>query len=333
MYFSGIKLSRDTKSVNRFSDSTYFTAIIHKPEEDLIPDSIGEPPQGIKNILNLQKREQVEEPKKPYYIPGHTPADFLNAPAIDIHDSIITLPAPEAEGAEEAEAEVDLTGVHRNPEFIAHLQSPEYDNATTAGAISDPLVVEHVNKAYHLAVPGLELVKSRGGRGGEGGAGYKLTLNGMKLDDPGLMMNAERMLQVRAILQEMHTHATGRTARRIERDIKSINKVYGQRTPALAVGGGGAEVAPADEVDSSASESESGSASESESGSDEDGDAPAYAGVKYTLHEGSSGHDMTAWNKEKTEELAGALGIPNVGYKKLVDLKKAIVEFTKGGTA
>jgi len=324
MYFSGVKFLRDTNPVKRFADSTYFRAIIHRQEDDLIPDSIGEPPQGIKNILNLQKKERVKEPKKPYYIPGHTPADFLNAPAIDRTDPVITL--PETEGAGEGageEAEIDFTGIHRNPEFIAHLQSPGYDNATTAGSISDPAVAQHVNVAYHVAVPGLELVKSRGGRGGEGGAGYKLRLDGAGL----YLATPERLAETQTTLRELHTVATGRTAKRIERDIKTITKAIeeqGGTAPAPMVGGGGGAPAPESE-------------SEPESSSDEDAPAPApapaYTGVKYTLHGGAGEHDMTAWNKEKTEELAGSLGIPNVGYKKLVDLKKSIVEHTKGGTA
>lgn len=319
MYFRAVSFSRDTNSMGRFADSPFFRAIRQKPEEDdLVPDSIGEPPQVIKNILKIQEKERVKKPTHAYYIPGHTPEDLLNAPAIDRDDPVITLPAEEAE-----EAEIDLTGIHRNPEFIEHLRTPGYDNATTAGTISDPLVAEHVNRVYALAVPGLELVKSKGGRGGEGGAGYKLTLDGVRLDHA----TEEKLRQTKATLQELHTNATGRTARRIERDIGSLTKALATY-PAPMVGGGA--VGATAEAESSASESES----ESEEDAPAPAPAPAYTGAKYTLHGGTGGErDMTTWNREKTQELAGSLGLPNTGFKKLVDLKKTIVEHTKGGTA
>ena len=275
---------------------------------DFIPSTLS----GLRRALTKEE----PAPKRAYYIPGKKPSDFLNAP---VHEYGDTVDVPVAEPAEEKEEELDLTDVHKNPEFIARVRDTPYDNAVSAGKISDPAVADHVNKIYTLAIPGLELVKGRGGRGGEGGAGYKLKITGQPLSE----VTPEVLRNTLKILRELHTSATGRTAKRIEKDMSNVQTAINRFAPPPMVGGGAGTgaVAPAD------SESEA----DTEASSSEE-EAPTldvkevYTGKKYTFHE------MESWKRGETVTLAGTLGIPNVGFKKLSDLKRTIAKHTETGT-
>lgn len=203
---------------------------------------------------------------------------------------------------------------HEKKAYLQQLIEPGFDNSTTTGSrgksvISEPRVVELTNRLYsHL---GLENVKSRGGRGGEGAVGHKLHFQNVDLSlgvaDPTALQEAQTVLRV------LKDKATGKIAQRINRDLSRINKAlaggYGAipATARVPVGGG------------------AGGAVEDDSSSEEEtpAPAPAPAPVIYTLEAGqpNSLHSMTYL---QLVPIARGLGIDMAKYPNEKGIAKAL---------
>lgn len=206
---------------------------------------------------------------------------------------------------------------HEKRAYLQQLATPPFNNSTEAGSrgksvISRPEVVEYTNRLYaHL---GLENVKSRGGRGGEGAVGHKLHFQGVELSLGAFDEDALR--QTQGILRGLQDKATGVMAKRIKQDLTKISKAIALRTaPAVGGGGGGGggDDTPDDSPDGSSSEEE---------------EAPAPAEVKYTMEAGrpNSLHSLTY---NQLRPIAQELGIDLSKYPDVKGiakkLKKAII--------
>lgn len=206
---------------------------------------------------------------------------------------------------------------HEKKSYLQQLITPGFDNSTTGGSrgksvISEPQVVELTNKLYrHL---GLENVKSRGGRGGEGAVGHKLHFQGTELS---LGLGDETALQeAQAVLRGLKDKATGKIALRINRDLGRINKAlaggFGY-TPVLVGGGAGGGAVEAVEA----------VAEESSSEDESPAPAPAPAPVVYSLEAGqpNSLHSMTYL---QLVPIARGLGIDMSKYPNEKGIAKAL---------
>lgn len=184
--------------------------------------------------------QQVKEP--PYVNPRSKEwvKGVRNASPID------ALPDPEADLPE-----------HEKKAYLQLLTAPPFDNSTEAGSrgksvISQPEVVELTNRLYkHL---GLENVKSRGGRGGEGAVGHKLHFQGMDVNLP--VGNVEELRRVGAVLRTLQDKATGKVAQRIKRDLTRINAVLERDTMLVLPASSSDEEAPPAKDKSSSDEME-----------------------------------------------------------------------------
>lgn len=203
---------------------------------------------------------------------------------------------------------------HEKKAYLQQLATPPFDNSTETGSrgksvISRPEVVDYTNRLYsHL---GLENVKSRGGRGGEGAVGHKLHFKGMDLAVG--VLDEEALRQTQGILRGLQDKATGVMAKRIKQDLSKISKVL-NRPPAPAVGGGGGG-GGGDTTDGSSSE-------------EEEAPTPAPAEVKYTMEAGRPNtlHSLTY---NQIRPIAEALGIDLTKYPEgkgvAKKLKQAII--------
>jgi len=233
-------------------------------------------------LLFIRKRmnQQVREP--PYVNPRSRGwvEGVRNAPPID------SLPDPEADLPE-----------HEKKAYLQLLTAPPFDNSTEGGSrgksvISQPEVVELTNRLYHHL--GLENVKSRGGRGGEGAVGHKLHFQDIDLNLP--VGNVEELRRVGAVLRTLQDKATGKVALRIKRDLAKINGVLERDTaPVLASSSSDEEAPPPPSPPRRVPIVE-------ESSSDEEEE------VKYTLEAGKP-HSLHTFTYNQLVPIAEKLGI------------------------
>ena len=220
---------------------------------------------------------------------------------------------------------------HEKRAYLQQLATPPFDNSTEAGSrgksvISRPDVVEYTNRLYaHL---GLENVKSRGGRGGEGAVGHKLHFQGVDLRVG--VRDEDALRQTQGILRGLQDKATGVMAKRIKQDLTKISKALTPRTPAVGGGGGGGGGGGRTAEDSSSEEEETPApapapvrvpiVAEEEEEEEED--------VKYTMEAGrpNSLHSLTY---PQLRPIAQRLGIDLTKYPEekgvAKKLKKAII--------
>ena len=182
-------------------------------------------------VLFMRKRmnQQVRDP--PYVNPRSRAwvEGVRNASPID------ALPDPEADLPE-----------HEKKAYLQLLTAPPFDNSTEGGSrgkavISQPEVVEFTNRLYHHL--GLENVKSRGGRGGEGAVGHKLHFRGVDVNVA--VENLEELRQAGAVLRTLQDRATGKVAQRMKRDLTRINAVLEKETAPVLASPSSDEEAPA----------------------------------------------------------------------------------------
>jgi len=203
--------------------------------------------------------------------------------------------------------------LHEKKSYLELLANPPFDNSTEAGSrgksvISRPDIVDYTNRLYsHL---GLENVKSRGGRGGEGAAGHKLHFQGTALSLG--VADEDALKQAQTVLGVIQDKATGALAKRIKHDLQKIKGVLAPRAFAAA------PVA-----------AKAGTPQESESDSDNDSEE---SDSKYNLEPGAP-NSLHSLNYPQLKPIAEKLGIDLTKYPNekgsAKKLKQAIIASQK----
>ena len=136
----------------------------------------------------------------------------------------------------------DVDGV---PDYLERVRNPPFDNSTVnvvdatgrvKDALSDPVLIGHVDKLYEDLKTGVKITKKTGGRGAGGGRGVELTFNGKKLDDL-TPADAPALQSALAKLKKADDDASGKVARRIHSDYRKLDSAVRGLIATASVGG------------------------------------------------------------------------------------------------
>lgn len=175
---------------------------------------------------------------KPYTLPANIISENRNATLVNTTftggTAATAAPAPAPEG-EDA--------------IVTRMNAPTFDNTVPAektpgeSYITDPVLIEHVNKAYNDFTKGLvKTSKAPGGRGGGGGHGSKLEFrrgNAYVPISEAVEEDIDTLHEIQGRLTILRQAAEGKVKEKISKDLKKINEKLRKGFAANPMVGGG----------------------------------------------------------------------------------------------